>query len=109
MTAKPKFDFLIEYVLALFEENKLNLTEEQKKLYIPQILGQIELRLGVELLPKLNAAQKEVFVKMTNDPKTTAMDWNKFWKDSVPTFDEDVKNILVKFAEKVKTILAAQQ
>ncbi|TAN33845.1 hypothetical protein EPN28_01240 [Patescibacteria group bacterium] len=106
MPAQPKFDFLIEYILGLLEKNNINLTAEQKKIYVPQILAQVELRLGLKLLPLLNEKQKDKFVKLMNHDKTTPTEWSDFWHESVPTFDEDVQTVLMEFAEKVKTILA---
>lgn len=102
----PKFDFLIEYVLALLEKNNINLDEEQKKMYVPQILAQLELRLGLELMTKLNDEQKEEFSKMFEDFNTSSEQWNIFWHKSIPTFDEDVNLVLMAFAEKVKKILS---
>ena len=106
MAQSPQFNFLVEYILALLEENNVNLTEEQKKMYVPQILAQVELRLGLELMPKLNAEQKEEFTNLSNNENATAEQWKNFWESSVPTFEEDVKNVLIKFTERVRQILA---
>lgn len=103
----PKFDFLIEYVLSLLETNNINLSVEQKGMYVPQLLAQVEMRLGLKLLPKLNDEQKEAFTDLTNSKNTTPQEWEKFWHESVPTFDEDVKEVLVEFAEEAKQILAS--
>jgi len=103
-----QFDFLIEYVLALLEENKIDLSEEQKKIYVPQILAQVEMRLGVKLLPKLDGKQTDRFVKLSNNENTTPEEWKSFWHESTPTFAEDVKGVLVEFAEKIKQLLAVK-
>lgn len=103
-----QFDFLIEYVLALLEENKIDLSEEQKKIYVPQILAQVEMRLGVKLLPQLDGKQTDMFVKLSNNESATPEEWKNFWHESVPTFDADVKDILVEFAEKTKQLLASK-
>lgn len=102
----PKFDFLIEYVLALLEENNIILDDEQKKMYVPQILAQVELRLGLQMLSKLNEGQKKQFSELLDNPKTSPEQWNRFWHDSIPTFDAEVKSVLLAFAEKVKTIMS---
>ena len=104
--ATHHFDFLIEYVLALLEENDIKLTDDQKKMYVPQILAQVEMRLGLELLPKLRDADKEKFTKLSNNENASAEEWKKFWYAAVPTFEEDIKQVLVTFSEKVKQILA---
>jgi len=100
------FDFLIEYVLALLEENGIELTDDQKKIYVPQILAQVEMRLGLELLPKLSDDQKTTFAKLANTEGTSAESWRKFWYQALPSFEEDIKNVLIDFSEKVKQILA---
>lgn len=106
MAVTPKFDFLIEYILALLEENKIELTDEQKKVYVPQILAQVELRLGLKLLPQLTDEQKDKFAKMVNQ-EAGPQEWSKFWHEAVPAFDDDVKEVLMGFAEKTKQILAS--
>ena len=105
---KHQFDFLIEYVLALLEENKISLTEEQKKIYVPQIMAQAEMRLGLKLLPQLDGKQTDKFVKLSNNENTSPEEWKKFWHDCVPNFAEQVKEILVEFSEKTKQLLAAK-
>ncbi len=99
------FNFLVDYVLRLLADNNIQLTEEQQTMYIPQLLSQVELRLGLELLPKLNELQKNQFAAMTNDTHTTADEWREFWIASVPTFEEDVKMVLQTFAGRVKELL----
>lgn len=101
-----QFDFLIEYVLALLEENKIEMSEEQKKVYVPQVLAQLEMRLGLKLLPKLDDKQKDKFIKLMNNESTAAEEWKSFWYDSAPTFEEDLKEVLVEFSEKTKQILS---
>lgn len=99
--ASMQLDFLIDFILSLLENNGIELTESQKKMYVPQLLAQVEARLGLQLLPKLNDAQKEKFAKLTNDKKTTPGEWKKFWY-AVSGFEEDVKSVLGDFAAKVK-------
>lgn len=105
---KHQFDFLIEYVLALLEENKITLTEEQKKIYVPQIMAQVEMRLGLKLIPQLDGKQTEKFVKLTNNGSASSEEWKKFWYDSVPNFADQVKETLVEFSEKTKQLLASK-
>ena len=100
-----QFVFLIDYILKLLEDNKINLDEDQKKRYVPQMLAQLEVRLGLELIPKLNDAQKENFAKLVNDEKSTPEAWKKFWY-TVPSFEEDVKRVMTTFAERVREILS---
>lgn len=102
----PKFDFLAEYALELLKQNNLDLSGEQKNIYLPQILGQVEERLGLELLPKLNEAQMNEMARLVNDAQAGAEEWKKFWYSAIPTFEQDVKNVLISFAEEVKQLLA---
>ena len=103
----PQFDFLIEYVLALLEANDVILDDAQKQVYVPQIAGQASMRLGLVLMPKLNEQQqKQLTVLMNNN--ASAKEWLGFWKASVPTFEDDVKNVLLEFTDKVKPILSKE-
>lgn len=102
---KLNFNFLTEYVLKLLEENGMgDLSEEQKNIYVPQILGHVEQRLGMELLPKLNDAQMDELARLMNK-ETSAQEWSDFWHSNIPTFDDDVEQVLMEFSEKVKNIL----
>jgi hypothetical protein len=99
------FDFLTGYVLQLFEEHGLSdLTEEQKQLYVPQLLSHVERRIGIVLLPKLSDEDRETFVSFTNK-EASQEEWKTFWYEAIPTFEEDVKNVLTEFSDSVGKIL----
>lgn len=101
-----KIDFLQEFVLEVLKRNNLNFSEEQKIKFVPQILSLLEERIGLEMLPGLNDAQKEQFVKLSNNPHSAPKDWKNFWYSAVPSFEEELKIILLGFAEDVKRILS---
>ena len=90
------FDFLEEYVLKLFEENDLNLSDAQKNIYVPQVMMHVEQRLGLELMPKLKDEQMKEFADLANK-ETSQEEWKEFWYRAVPTFEEDVKKILITY------------
>jgi len=103
---QAQFDFLTDYVLKLLEENGLgDLTDEQKNVYVPQLLGQVEQRLGLALMPKLDDAQLEQFTALVNKSGAGPAEWEAFWKGAIPTFEQDVQNVLTEFGGKVKEIL----
>jgi len=103
---QAQFDFLTDYVLKLLEENGLgDLTDEQKSIYVPQLLGQVEQRLGLALTPKLSDAQLDEFTALVNKQGVAPAEWEAFWKGAIPTFEQDVQNVLLEFSGKVKEIL----
>lgn len=104
----PQFDFLTEYVLDLLKQNGMEgLTDEQKNVYIPQLLATAEERIGMALLPKLSDEQLKTFSRMVETEGTTPEAWSAFWKGSVPNFEGEVKMVLKQFAEEVRGILTA--
>jgi RimJ/RimL family protein N-acetyltransferase len=82
-----------------------NLSEEQKKYYIPQITALLEERIGLELLPKLSDKQMEDFAEMAASDAATAEQWKAFWEKNIPNFDEEMKRILADFAAQTKASL----
>ncbi|PLX28868.1 hypothetical protein C0581_00710 [Candidatus Parcubacteria bacterium] len=101
-----QFDFLSTYIEALLVNNGLDdLSEEQKNVYIPQIMAHVEERIGLEVLPKLNDTQLDEFAKLT-EGETTPEQWRDFWNTSIPSFEEDIKKILETFAGRVSQILS---
>jgi len=104
--ANMNMDFLTEFVLKILEENSMgDLTAEQKNVYVPRLQAQLEERIGLELLPKLDKEQMENFVELTNRETATPEEWKNFWYNSIPNFEEELQLVLVKFAEEVKKIL----
>lgn len=105
-TANNSFDFLTGYVLKLFEEHGLSdLTDEQKQLYVPQLLSHVERRIGIALLPKLSEADRERFVALSN-AETSEEEWKSFWYESISAFEEEVKTVLTEFSDTVGKILS---
>lgn len=102
----PQTDFLEEFVIKILDESGLDLNDEQKKIYIPQIQSLLEERIGLVLMPKLSEEDREQFFKLVEDD-VSAEDWTNFWTASIPNFEEELKNILTKFAEEVKQSLAS--
>ena len=102
-----QFDFLTEYVLELLKQNGLgDLTDEQKKTYLPQLLSQVEERIGLELLPKLSDANMEAFAGLAEKETTTPEEWKAFWYAAIPNFEGELQAILTGFTDEVRGILA---
>lgn len=93
----------VEEVLA--QSGMGDLSEEQKKYYVPQMTALLEERIGLELLPKLNDKQMEDFAEMAASPAATAEQWKAFWEKNIPNFDEEMKRILAEFAAQTKASL----
>ncbi len=100
-------DFFTGYVEELLVKSDIGeLTAEQKNVYIPQLVGLLEERVGLELTPKLDEARMKQFAELV-DAETSPDTWSKFWQGAVPNFQEELKRILGDFAGQVKSILAA--
>jgi len=82
------------------------LTDEQRRIYVPQVLARLEERIGLEMLPKLSKPQLTQFAKFAESENTTGEQWRDFWYASIPTFEEDLKKIIIAFGEKVSAILS---
>ena len=102
-----QFDFMKEYIEELLLANDVNLTEEQKSVYVPQLMTQAEQRLGIELLPKLSKESLEEFNDLIQADDTTDEQWKVFWSGALPTLEDDVKEILLKFTDEARDILNA--
>ena len=102
-----QFDFLASFVEDVLNQNGLDrLSDEQKRVYVPQVLARLEERIGLELIPKLSDAQVEELGRMLEKNESSPEEWKRFWQTSIPNFEEEVKTILLAFAEDVKRILA---
>lgn len=102
-----KFDFLEGYVLKLLDDNGLgNLSDEQKGMYVPQLLTLLEERVGLKLLPLLDDKGLDEFNKILEQDSATAETWKNFWYQNIPNFEDHIKDVLMEFADKVEQILA---
>lgn len=104
--AQTQVDFLSDYIVQLLQENDMQLTEQQMNFYVPQLLSQLEQRIGMELLPKLDEEKMDAFSRLLDRPAATTEEWQEFWYMAVPKFDDEIKMILLSFAEDVKRLLA---
>lgn len=83
-----------------------DLTDDQKNTYYPQLLAQLEERIGLEFMPKLNPEQLGTFTRMMDNMHTSPEDWEAFWRQSVPDFDTHMGKVLQGFADDVKAAMA---
>lgn len=105
MSSDPK-NFLLEYVMDLLAKNGFgNLTDEQQKIYYPQILAHAQARLGLELFPRLSPSDQQKMLDLAASEKTTDHDWRVFWSMAVPNFDEIAQKVLADFDAKFKAAL----
>lgn len=105
--AKPQFTFLEEVIVEILKENGFeNLTDEQKKTLLPQFVAHAEVRLGAAVMPLLNEASANQLAALAEKPKTSSAEWLKFWTDSIPNFEEVVKEVLQNYAVELGQIFA---
>jgi len=81
------------------------ITEEQKKVYVPRLLSHLEQRIGIEMLPKLSDQHVDSFSTLIDNPETSIGDWQKFWYESIPNFAEELQRILDSFSKDVKEVM----
>ena len=103
--ANPQFNFLYDYITNILSTCGYdNLSEDSKKEYLPQFVAHAESRIGAALLPKLNESAAKKMVKMIEEEKSTPEEWQDFWKESVPDYEDILKSTLNEFAEELKQI-----
>ena len=99
-------DFFESTILSLFDQAGMNLTDAQKRAYIPQFQIQLERRISNEFTPRLSEAQLKQFVSMIDNPDTTPESWSNFWHMAIPDFDAELQKIVVAFSSEMVTLLA---
>ncbi len=106
MSTKPKY-FLEEFAEDLLTKLGLpNLTETERQHFLPQIITNLELRLGDVLLPQVpDSAAPEFRSLSAND--STPEQWLAFWQKTVPNFQELVAQVLKDFAQESQNIFAS--
>ena len=105
----PLFGFLEEFVLEVLKKNGFeDLTDEQTLAYVPQFTSLLQDRLGTVLVEQLNETQLETFAELVHTDGVTPEQWYTFWKESVPTFEEDVVRVSKEFIKDVEEIRAKQ-
>ncbi len=104
-TSPVPVGFLTDYVEGLLLNSGLSLTPEQQKIYLPQLLAQVQVRLGLELLPKLNSADRAEFIRLSNAESADGSLWAAFWQRAVPNFNGVIEDVLATFAARTAEIL----
>ncbi|MBI2989798.1 MAG: hypothetical protein HYY51_01230 [Candidatus Magasanikbacteria bacterium] len=100
-------NFLSDYVDALLKDIGLeDLSGEQRERYVPQLLRQVQDRIGIELIPKLSDEQLDRFSDLANDNASSNEAWKDFWLSSIPDFDQELERILSEFAKEAREILS---
>jgi len=101
-----QFDFIQVYADRLLDDNGFaDLDETTRSQYAPQLISEIERRVGLKLMPVLSVEADAQLNEMIANPKTTPEDLKKFWFDNVPDFETKVRQILGDFAEEFKGIM----
>jgi hypothetical protein len=101
------FDFLESFILQILEQNGIkDLTDEQKKKYVPEFLSRIYQRLGAVLIPKLSDDNLKTFSQLMENKNTKPEDWQRFWASAIPNFDGEVTGVLSQFSKDLKDIFS---
>ncbi len=101
-------DVLEQFILKLLADNGLgNITDDQRAIYVPKLLSQLEQRIGIELMPKLSEPHLDKFSALIDDTQTTPETWQAFWHEAVPDFEQALQDIMEEFAADVSEQLAA--
>ncbi|HOX60592.1 MAG TPA: hypothetical protein PLV72_01135 [Candidatus Magasanikbacteria bacterium] len=99
----PKFDFLSAYVeKVLHDIGFIGLSEENKKMFLPQFVAQVQVRIGAAVMPLLDESAGSELDRLMNKEGVSEADWLKFWQTNVPNFQEVVDGVLGKFAGEMK-------
>ncbi len=98
--------FINEFIEELLVSEKVVLTEEQKKLYIPKLSAIVEEEIGGELMKKLDDVQLAKFGKLFSNSSTTASEWQTFWQESIPNFSGVVDGCMQTCGEKLRVLLS---
>ncbi|MEK7084267.1 MAG: DUF5663 domain-containing protein [Patescibacteria group bacterium] len=99
------FGFLGEFIEELLRQANFQLTEEQKDVYIPQLLVLVEERMGTLLLAALSEENRKQYDTMIEAEDASADEWKRFWHSAVPDFDDKIKEALKGFTEDFKKAL----
>ncbi len=98
---------LDEFIIKVLSASGMeNLSETNKNAYIPQLKEELELRLGVALMPELTPEEGEEFAAMMENEESDPQKWELFWRSAVPDFDQKVQNVCYNFGQEMKGILA---
>ena len=98
-------DPLTQFVSGILDNQNMTLSSDQKDFYIPQFVEQLEQRIGLELLPKLSEEKQSEFADLLDRDSVSPREVHDFWQDALPTFEQDVKDVMQKFAQTVEQIL----
>lgn len=102
-----KFDFLESYVQHLLDENGfLDLPQQARNQFLPQIRSEIDRRLGIAVLPLLTEQAALELKELLEKEDFTQEDLEKFWTKNVPNFKEVVEATLRSFADEFSNVLS---
>jgi len=108
MSTNLNTSWLDQYISDLFDEHGFeSMTEEQRSDFVPQFSAQLQQRLGLATMKKLDQkAQIELEKIMEMDNLNQQM-LDDFWKNNIPDHEKLVKKVLEDFAQEFKKIMAA--
>lgn len=103
-----QYDGIRQFVETLMDENGFaGLSEETRGQYLPQFMAEAERRIGLAVLPFLDAAGAEEFKNLVENEKATSEQLFSFWQGKVPNLDTVVKTALQQFATEFRQSVSA--
>lgn len=98
-------NLLENYVADVLKANGFeNLSEENKKIFLPQFTAEAEKRIGLAILPLLTVETAKELEAMSKK-ETTPEEWWTFCSANIPNFITVVGDTLKQYAEEVKEVL----
>ena len=107
MSSSQNSAWLDQFVGELFDTHGFDaISEEQRNEFIPQFSAQLQQRLGLAAMKRLDAdAQKQLDTLLSDDALEAAM-LQTFWQQHIPDYEKMVQEELQVFEKEFVTIMA---
>ena len=107
-TSQPTFgqDTMEAIVLKIFKDNNFTVAEELKGQYVPELSAQLQQRIGLTLIALIPEDKISTYAALLDKEETSVDDWNAFWRDAVPTYEQEMKNVVEDFSKSVAEVMA---
>lgn len=101
-----KLNFLEQVILDFLNTTSIgDLTKENAQAYLPQLVAEVQFRIGESLSPFLTEQSAMEFVRMVGNDGTSPEEWKNFWQKTVPNFEKIVDDTLKSFVLECANII----
>lgn len=101
-----KLNFLEQVILDFLNTTSIgDLTKENAQTYLPQLVAEVQFRIGESLSPFLTEQSAAEFVRMAESDNTSPEEWKNFWQKTVPSFEKIVDDALKSFVAECADIM----